>query len=652
MKQKICILLLILSPTLLFSKKVINSGHQTPVKFIKYLDSEKTFFSLSEDGTLVIKKSMEDKISRRFFLTSNNITDMILSPKYNQLAIVETDSASQFIVSVWDWKRERKLYSINLKEFPMSIGFTGSGNYLFVTSISNRPVKVFNANTGASTSYLGKYSNFIDYMYVGSSEKYAFLYSSSGTLDIVGLKDSKKLKSITTVKNLTNIQITPDKAYLIGQNGETIYIIGRNNGKVIDKTTIKDLSFFEQNKTTGEIACYIDNRYKKSVQIKQIVNGKIFESDPEEILIKSPITSLSLAYNTVIFSDLKGDLHKYDRWENNSEIFVKNSIEDIETMTIIDDIAVLSTNNKIYLFQSKYFSDKVKNTRKLSSFSLKNFESPIKNPTGSKEYNGNLLLWNNDLVLLNIETGETIFRYDFTADIIDIKIMNDKLLALDNNGLVQIIDLTDNSLSFSFKSPGFTSIGFYSENEIIGGVVSASGDSLILLDLDTKETIPLKTSLNVVFNIVHSKKSYIVYLAGLKKGKTGNETHFIEYNMVTRRERTLLRKDNEVLNSGFVVDNSSSIFTNLGTKSLLKINQGTIKIKPFQDTTNQTKHILYKSNGLYTINENKSLSIWHPTSGKKIIDFYLFLDSEWVAMSSDSTTAFGSPGAKKYISSN
>lgn len=651
MKHKLFILLLF-APTLLFAKKVINSGHQTPVKYIEYLENENTFFSLSEDGTLVIKKSMEDKISRRFFLTSNNITNMILSPKYSQLAIVETDSASQFIVSVWDWKSERKLYSINLKEFPMSIGFTGSGNYIFVTSISNIPVKVFNAKTGASTSFLGKYSSFIDYMYVGSSEKYAFLYSSSGTLDIVGLKDSKVLKKIETVKNLTNIQLTPDKAYLVGQNGETIYIIGRNNGKVIDKTTIKDLSFFEINRTTGEVACYIDNRYKKSIHIRQIFNGRLFESEAEEVLIKSPLTSLSLAYNTLIYSDLKGDLHKYDRWEDNSEVFVKNSIEDIETMTIIDDTAVLTTNDKIYLFQSKYFSDKVKNTRKLSSFSLNNFDSPIINPTGSMEYKGNLLLWNNDLVLLDIKTGETIFRYDFSADIIDIKIKDDKLLALDNNGLVQIINLADSTLSFSFKSPGFTSIGFYSENEIIGGVVSASGDSLILLDIDTKETIPLKTTLNAVFNIIHAKKSYVVYLAGLKSGDKGNETHFIEYNLVTRREKTLLRKENEVLNSGFVVDNSSSIFTNLGTKSLLKINQGTNRIKSFQDTTNQTKHILYKSNGLYTINENKSLSIWHPSSGEKIIDFYLFFDSEWVAMSSDSTTAFGSPGAKKYISSN
>lgn len=651
MKKKI-LLILIFTPVLLFSKKVINSGHQTPVKFIEYFEDEKKFFSLSDDGTLVIKKTSEDKISRRFFLTSNSITDLVLSPTGNQLAIVETDNASLFIVSVWDWKRERKLYSINLEEFPMTIGFTGSGNYIFVTSISNRPVKVFNAKTGASTSFLNKYNKFIDFMYVGSSEKYAFLYSSSGKLEIVGLRDSKVLKSITMEKNLTNIQITPDRAYLIGQKDKSIYILGRNNGKVIDKKDITDLSFYELNRTTGEIACYIDNRYKKNIQIMQIVDGRFFDSEPKEILIKSPITALNLSYNTVIFSDLKGDIHKYNSWEDSSEIFVENSIKDIETMTIINDTAVLSTNKKIYLFQSQYFSDKVKNTTKLSTFSLNDFDSPIKNPRGSMEYNGNLLIWNEDLVLFDIATGENIFKFDFSTHIIDIKIENDKLLALDNNGLVQIINLIDNSLYFSFKSPGFTSVGFYSEKEIIGGVASLNGDSLMLLDLNTKETIPLKTSLNVVFNIVHSNKSYIVYLAGFKKGNEGNETHFIEYNLVTKREKTLIKKQNEVLNSGFVVDNNSSIFTNLGTKSLLKILQGSNKIKPFQNTTNQTKHILYKNNGLYTINENKSLSIWHPTSGKKIIDFYLFHDSEWVAMSSDSVSAFGSPGAKKYISSN
>ncbi len=290
--KKILLLVILLLPTFAFSKKVINSGHQSPVKFLEHLDSEQSFFSLSEDGTLVIKKTNSQKISRRIFLTSYNVTDMVLSPKNNQLAIVETDNAALFMVSVWDWKKERKLYSIPLKEFPMTIGFTGAGSYLFVTSISSTPVRLFNARTGASTTYLKDNSKFVDYMYVGSSEKWAFLYSSSGTLDIRSLKTSKS-RSLKTETDLTNINITPDKAYLIGQKGEEIYIINRNSGKVHDKKLIPNLNFYELNETTGEINCFIDNRYKKTIKILQIVGGNFFETKTKEIVIKSSIGTMS-----------------------------------------------------------------------------------------------------------------------------------------------------------------------------------------------------------------------------------------------------------------------------------------------------------------------------------------------------------------------
>ncbi len=205
---------------------------------------------------------------------------------------------------------------------------------------------------------------------------------------------------------------------------------------------------------------------------------------------------------------------------------------------------------------------------------------------------------------------------------------------------------------FSFKSPGFTSVGFYKENEIIGGVDNSHGGSIMLLDLKTRETSPLKTPLNVVFNITHSKSSYIIYIAGFKNGNNGIETQFIEYNLLTKRGKTLAKSEFEVLNSSFVLDDKNNIYTNLGTKSMIRIDLKTTKIKPFQTTTNQTKNILYKNDGIYTINENRSLSIWHPTTGKKLIDFYLFNDDEWVAISQDGVTAFGSPGAKEYISSN
>lgn len=650
--NKTFLILLFLLPSLLFSKKVINSGHQAPVKFIEYLESEKSYFSLSDDGTLVIKNENDEKITKRIFLSSNSISQLAVSEFNNQIAIVETDSSSQFSISVWDWSKERKLYSINLEEFPMSIGFSGGGNYLYVTSISSTPVKLFKAQFGQSTTYLNKNSNFIDYLYIGSSEKTAFLYSSLGQLDIRSITTSKLLKSIKTESNLTNITITPDKRFLIGQKNNTIYTIGRNDGIVYSKEYIQDLDFYVQNDNTGELLCYVDNRYKKLVKTLQVVSGYIFESNISDIVIKSDVEKLSASKNNLVYADNKGNLFKYSTWDKSTLEFLTNEIINIEDITIIDDIAVLSTSNKILLFQSPFFSDKVKNSKRLTSFTIKEYDSPIKNPIGSMKYNGNIVLWNETLVLLNIETGETILSNKFTSEIIDVKIRDNQLLALDKNGLVKILDLDNGELLFSFKSPGFTSIGFYSETEIIGGVDSSLGGSLMILDTQTKETRPLQTSLDVVFNIFESDKNNIIYIVGLRNVKGTNQTYFLQYNLLTKKEFSFLKNNTEQLHSSFEFNSNNYIYTNMGTKSILRIENKTRKKKPFEITTNQTKHIVYDNGGLYTINENRSLSIWNPYTGKKLIDFYLFEDLEWVAMSKDNITAFGSPNSDKYISSN
>ncbi|MGL1892127.1 MAG: hypothetical protein OCD02_10910 [Spirochaetaceae bacterium] len=651
MNKKIILVLLFL-PTLLFAKKVINSGHQTPVKFIKYYELEDSFFSLSEDGTLVIKKSTDKKISRRFFLTNSNITQFVLSNKNNQLAIVESDNSTTFRLTVWDWKKEKKLYSINLTEFPMSIGFTGGGNYIFVTSISSKPIKIYNARSGAPTTNLNKTNTFIDYVYVGSSETYAFLYSSSGKLDIRSFRDSKLNRSVVTEKNLTNISVTPDKKYFVAQKNNTIYIIVRNTGIVYAKKEISDLSYFTQNSFTGDLICYINNRYKKSISILQIVAGDFFESSSTDILVKNPIDKMCFANNSIIYTDIKGNLIKYDLWSKESSIFLNNDIIDIQDITIINDTALLSTNDKIYSFKSPFFSDKIKNTRRLLNFTIEQFDSPIKNPVGSINYNKSLIIWNDSIARLDLETGETIFNHMLTSEIVDVKILENQMICLDKNGYIKIINLITNDVTFTFKSPGFTSISFYDNNEIIGGINSSLGGSLMTVDTITKETQPIKTSLDVVFEIVQSKKSYIVYLLGTKKLNGNNITRFIEYNLLTKQERILLKQDTEELYSSFEIDNNGNIYTNLSSKSLIKINSQTRKIKPFETTTNQTKNILFENGGIFTINENKSLSIWNPSTGKKLIDFYLFKDDEWVAISKDGISAIGSNNSDKYISSN
>lgn len=650
MKKLLLLTLITLLPLSLFAKKVINSGHQSSVKIMNYNGLNDSFFSISEDGTLVIKKRNSESISQRIFLSSYSITSFALSPKNTHLAIVETDNASVFKVTVWDWKRERKLYSINLNEFPMSVGFTGNGSYLYTTSISSAPVKVYNARSGAPTTYLSNNSKFIDYIYIGTSEKYAFLYSSTGSLDIWLLKEGKLYRSLKTKSNLVNLTVSPDKKFIVGQEDETIYIINRNNGTLVDNITIDDLETYKLNETTSELNIYINGRYKKSIKTLPLIGGKIMETENNEVILKKSISGLEAAYNTILYSDETGNIFSYNKWDNTKDVFVDNSITNIEDLVIINDKAVIVSDGMIYSFISPFFVDRIKNPQRLTQFTLSHTDSPIKKPNGIMEYNNNLLLWKDSIVLFNLDTQEVLFEHKLSSDVLDIKLQEDNLLLLDQNGYIEIIDLANLKPTYRVKTPGFTSISFYTEKELIGGIDSTYGSSLMLFDLNTKETIPVKCSLDIVLNITNSNTSYIFYIAGLKKDN--NETRFIEYNMLTKKERIFSKAEGENINSSYFYNGDKTLFTNLGISSLLKIDTKSYRVKPFKDTINRTNHVYFKSNGLYTINENKSLSIWHPITGRKLMDFYLFKNDQWVAIIQNGNRAFGSPGSEKFIANN
>lgn len=650
--KKIILLLLLLTPTFTFSKKVINSGHQTPIKFLDYHETSDAFFSLSEDGTLVIKKRDESKIYKRFFITSNTVFQMEVSPANNHLAIVEGLDDGSFIISMWNWSTEKKLYSINLTEFPMDIGFTGAGNYIFTTAISDRPIRVYNAKTGAASSKLSRTAGFTDFVYVGSSEKYAFLYSSLGKLDIRSLSDSKLLKSMSTEKNLTNLAVTPDKKYIVGQKDQTLLLIGRNDGKLYDSKVVPELTMFTLNKLNGEIVCYINNRYRKTLSSYQIIGGEFYNNETKEIVVRTNIENIVTAGNTILLADNKGNLERRDTWDDSTSTFLQNDIININDISLIEDKAIISTEDNIYIFTSPFFSDKSKNSRRLLSYELTQVKSPIKNPLGSLVINQNLLLWSDTLTYYDFTNEETLFSINMSSEIIDVKVKDNIILVLDKNGNVKLVDIESGNVTFDFKSPGFTSIAFYEENEIIGGTEKSQGSSLMVVDLQTKETLPMDFSLDVVFDIIPGNKSYITYFSGFKLVNNQYQTQLIELNQITKKERVLLKNQSEEFDVSFDTDENTSIYTNLGSLSLLKIDAMTKRVKPFQLTTNQTNNIKYSNAGVYTVNANHSLSIWNPNTGKKIIDLYLFTDNEWVAISQDKITAFGSPNSKKYITTN
>lgn len=651
MKRIILVLTLLVNFNLAAARLVINSGHQAPVEFIETSFEYNSVFSLSSDGTLCIRKNDSNKLSHRFFLSKYKIQDFAVSPANNQLAIVETDETSAYFVTVWNWKLEKEMYRVRLQDMPLEIGFSGKGGLLFISTVSSTPLTVYFARTGRKTNYLQKYTRLSDYLYIGGTETTAMSYSKTGNIDYLDIKTSVVKKRVITETNMTELSVTPDKKYLIGRKGEKILLIDRLSGKISDSMKVPGLINISSDPSSGEITAYINDRYRNLFQVYQTMNGRFFLKESEEILLENEAAVYTGNYRSVIYTDINGTVYEYEKWSRTHNETLTNHILNIHHVTVIDDTTCITTEDKMLTFSSPFFEKKSKSVLMLRDLELKSWELPVNNPLGMTSYNGDILLWKEGIYLLDKQTGKVKFQKEFDSEITDLKVRESRILLLEKNGKITIVDIENQKTLFEFNSPGFNTVSFYDDNTIIGGKGASFRDSaLMTIDLNTEETLPVKSSMDIVFNIFTDKEHKTLYTVGLKRDGSKDSTVLSEINIETGEERKIIETAVEDTNSNYIFGDSSTMYTNLGSKSISRIKGN--RVSGFQNTINKPLSFSYKNNSILSVNENYSLTLWNPVTGRKLLDFYLFDDSEWIALTNGNRTYFGSENSRKYITRN
>jgi hypothetical protein len=638
------------------TKFVINNGHFSPIINIQYDDERDLIFSAEEKGAISIWNRTEEKLRNHFQLTSTTIDKILISPSDDNIAVLSHD-VEKYYLSVWNWNTEKQIFSRSIDEQPLFLEYSATGRYLFYGNVQNPSLTFLDARNGVKLNYMNRLPSIYDFGFLGSSEKTLMTYSSSGSIKYYDFRTSAdKSEEIDTIRGLYNLNVLQsDNHFLTARTSNKVYLIDRLSGSATDTLMFSDLRLFYQNRTNGE-ALTVERSNRNYILKKWSTIHSVFTEIGQAIVIPTSyrLTSLGEAHGLTLTGDENGTLYKVNWTTSTLDLFSSNSTKRISDLSISGDTLTLSADDGLMTIKAPFFNN---NLSTMSKPVFKRQENPLSGQTGILELERErLLIWNKDdqngsMSILNTDSGEIEFSYDiFNSPIQDISYESGKIITLEKNGTIKIIEIANSEEVFSYSAIGLQDISMVDNNTLFAGRASTKGKSpAITINIHTKETLTVNDDRFLIFDSIAVEKNHQFYTLGLLSEDNITKTILKSHNYENLNEmKTLVIYPGEDINAQVLIDPSDSrtIYAKLGASGIYKIiGRNVIKYS----NNKPVKKIYISGSILYSLNQDNSITLFKASSGQVLYTIHIFKDDAWALIPSTSDVYFGSEGVEAKI---
>lgn len=657
--RKVYLILLVLSLSANLTgatKFVINNGHYSPIVSIQYDPERDLIFTAEEEGALSIWNRSSEILRNHFQLTSNTIDRILISPSDDNITVLSHD-ADKYYLAVWNWNTEEKVFPVRMiEEQPLFLEYSASGKYLFYGNVKNPSLTFLNARNGVQLNYMNQLPSIYDFGYLGSSERNLMTYSSSGSIKFYDFRTSAELKSVTTLTSLKDLNvIQSNNAYLSAFSGNSIYLIERLTGNTIDSVDFTELKIFYQNRDNGQVLT-IERNNRNYIIKRWSTDDSNFKEVGKPIVIpnKTEITSLVEAGEMTLAGDIKGNIYKVN-WETSLlEQFSTDNTKEIYDISISGHSLTISGEEGLVIIDAPFFSEEM-STEDNPEFTK--LETPLSGSARLVEIDDDrLLLWSSEeeqgaISIYNKFEHISEFDYsDFTSPLLDLRYEDGKIITLEKNGTIKIIDRKQEEEIFTYTAIGLQNISMVDDTTLFAGRSSTSGQSpAITININTKETLTVNDDRFLIFDSMAVEKNDQFYTLGLlnDEGKIKTILKSHDYEKLSDME-TLVIYNGEDINAQVLIDPSDSrtIYAKLGTSGIYKITGR--KVTKYSNNK-PVKKIYLSGSILYGLNLDNSITMFKASTGKILYTIHIFKDDAWALVPASSDMYFGSEGVEKNI---
>ena len=629
-------------------RAVIDSGHNGPVLGLEYDDKRGLLFSAGDDGTVRIWDAASDTLVRILRVSRLSVTRLAINPADPQVAVVLSNGSGDFLLSVWDWEQEKPLMSIQLKEQPLFLRFSGLGTYLEYGESSWQSLKIIHAADGTPLQFHPEGFGIVGFAEMSRTEKTLMTYQVSGRISYWDMATGQTTLDVPTVPYLTAVRISGDKRYLVGLSGREVLVVDAQNGAVKARAAAPSSASVDIDPGNDEVAL------AGSALVRFALVGNSLAPRPPSA---GSVAVVCYGTSSLFIADPAGGLASISA-TGQATPFGANVLAAVTGLDAAHGTVALASRDWIRTFSSDMLTGAAAPTYIRTVLA----RSPFTAATGVAFTDQNrLVAWRADgtaagLSLLDVGASASSnatprsIGPGFKAPIIDLRVMQTTLVGVEAGGTVRIVDLATGTSRYETRITGAITAAQPADRQMVVGRTSPSTTerSILRVDMTTGETVSLPARDLITFALVVDPTAAggpALYSIGIDtKGATNLLLHD---GPGFERETVLDSVAEEDLDAQLALDPSThSLYATLGRDRVDVWENASLRV--LSTTGMSTARLVARDNLLYSLNRDSTVSVIDARSGSPVAQIALFSDGEWCVLFADGRYA-ASPGGDVHV---
>lgn len=588
-----------------YAQNYSTQPHFAAVTALAYKESSDTVFSCGEDGMIIAWNNSTGK-GDHFQCSNLPIRAIAVNPQRNEIAVYETDDTEIFRVTVLDWTYKNKKYTKTFKDSVTCLSFSAQGTYLIVGTASLKGVNFFLAENGMPRNILSASTGAVTMAKTSSTESTLVVYAPTGELTYYDLRKGTEKGRFAVQPNLQQPVLFNNNMSFAGFVNDTIYKISATTGKTETTTYAYKPILCTVDSDTNIHYAQNDSNTMTIYSVSE--NGTATQE--QAISVQDETKAIIKTANGYYTGTDSGDIYKLNKTENYSLMQIEPittptylSIKDI--CTTPDGTAFILTENELL----KLLDDNVS-----TIFAASN--NGFSNISATNEY---IYFWSKN-------TRKTIYAlpladaaatpsavYTPKYSIQSFKVYEDKILLLEGNSTVTILDTVTNTVLNKYNGTGYLDATLINDTELYVGKSNATNPKVPLLLIDTKtgETV----SLNIKASAVYSFDADNSAIFGQMYTENNNtpSCSLFTFRPATRDYKILWTENGESTSS-FMQIIDGKMFTDFSKKQLVVINLANTSMRRRINVNGNIIKVASIGNMIYLLNSKGTLSVYNNDS--------------------------------------
>ncbi len=674
---------------------VLDTGHTATINQIVQDPRTGYVFSASNDGTVRIWNPNSDKLQSTLRISHLPVVAVAVNPTSSELTAVVSDGGVYFELSSWNWITGQKIFSHSLSEVPLMLSYSPKGSFVLYATTQWKSLVFLDSHNGHELNYLPNGFGIVPFAIISGSEQTLMTYApSTGDLVYWDLSSGTRKATIPSVPNMNNVTKISD-VYIAGVTGDTLTVVNIVTGDVAYQQQLGSVLIVRSNQQTGQIAVLYTPPAGSSsgmtssdgqssagsssdgtsltgasssgsstagdkIALFTVNNGNVSSDYFAADQVPTDITAMRLMDGKILFAQQDGSMSTISQYSSAPQRFSENIIQPVTDIAFSDDRFFAVTNTGLISVRSDFFSKARPEPSQVTRIAEVGASNPFDATSGLLSLpNGQLYLFrgsdkNGELKLLNPNTlGLTDTLTTFSAPLVSMRPAGTRILALQRNGNLRLLNSSTYNTEFSFTSSGTLSSVFTDNYGIIVGKNNTNNldSSLIRVSPSTGETVGITSDSFLSFGLAFDTAHQTLYSLGLRHSN-GSEVTVLEAHTGTDfgQTQTIATYPGEDIQATLAYDSQDNrVYSTLGFDSV-HVWDGR-NLTTLAPSGHIPRKVVSWNGRVYSVNRDGSVSVWDSGNQRHLFDFYVLPDGSWVILTPDGRylpSSMGNP--EQYLS--